>query len=47
MAKVIASAWGAKFVKFPAVLAVLPRSIWKKLLNLLQKTDFDTKQLKI
>ena len=32
-AKVVASVWGAKFVQFLAVLAVLPRSIRKKRLN--------------
>ena len=32
-AKVVASAWGAKFIQFLAGLAVLPQSIWKKLLN--------------
>ena len=32
-AKVVASVWGAEFVQFPAALAVLPRSIWKKRLN--------------
>ena len=32
-AKVDASVWKAKFVKFLAALAVLPRSIWKKRLN--------------
>ena len=32
-AKVVASIWGAKFVKFLATLAVLPWSIWKKRLN--------------
>ena len=32
-AKVIASVWGAKFIQFLAVLAVLPRLIWKKRLN--------------
>ena len=32
-AKVVASVWGAKFVQFLAVLAVLLRSIWKKRLN--------------
>ena len=29
-AKVVASVWGAEFIKFLAALAVLPRSIWKK-----------------
>ena len=32
-AKVVASVWGAEFVQFPAALAVLPQSIWKKRLN--------------
>ena len=32
-AKVVASVWGAKFVIFLAVLAVLPQSIWEKRLN--------------
>ena len=32
-AKVVASVWGANFVQFLAVLAVLPRSIRKKRLN--------------
>ena len=32
-AKVVASGWGAEFIQFLAVLAVLPRSIWKKRLN--------------
>ena len=32
-AKVVASVWGAEFVQFLAVLAVLPQSIWKKGLN--------------
>ena len=32
-AKVVASVWGADFVQFPAALADLPRSIWKKRLN--------------
>ena len=29
-AKVVASVWGAKLVKFLAAPAVLPQSIWKK-----------------
>ena len=29
-AKVVASVWGAEFIKFLAALAVLPGSIWKK-----------------
>ena len=32
-AKVVVSVWGAEFVKFLAVLAVLHDSIWKKRLN--------------
>ena len=32
-AKVVASDWGAEFVKFLAALAVLPRSVCKKWLN--------------
>ena len=32
-AKVVASVWGAKFVQFLAPLAVLPRSIWKNMMN--------------
>ena len=32
-AKVVASIWGAKFVKFLAALAVLPRSIRKNRMN--------------
>ena len=32
-AKVVASVWGAEFVKFLAALAVLPWSIWKKRSN--------------
>ena len=32
-ANVVAAVWGAKFVKFLAPVAVLPWSIWKKLLN--------------
>ena len=31
--KVVASVWGAKFVQFLAALAVLPRSIWKNMMN--------------
>ena len=31
--KVVASAWGAEFIQLLAVLAVLPRSIWKKRFN--------------
>ena len=32
-AKVVASVWGADFVQFLATLAVLPRSIWKNIMN--------------
>ena len=32
-AKVVASVWGADLVQFFAALAVLPRSIWKKMMN--------------
>ena len=31
--KVVASVWGVEFVQLLAALAVLPRSIWKKMLN--------------
>ena len=34
-ATVVASVWRAKCVQFFAALAVLPQSIWKKLLNLI------------
>ena len=33
-AKVVASVWGAEYIKFFAALAVLPWSIWKNRLNL-------------
>ena len=33
-AKVVVSVWGAECVQFLAALAVLPRSIWKKRMNL-------------
>ena len=32
-AKVVASVWGAEFIKFLAAQAVVPPSIWKKRLN--------------
>ena len=32
-AKVVASVWGAEFVKFLAALAIFAQSIWKKRLN--------------
>ena len=32
-AKVVASVWGAEFIQFLAVLAILPWSIWKKRIN--------------
>ena len=31
--KVVASVWGANFIQFLAVLAILPRSIWKNRVN--------------
>ena len=43
-AKVVASVWRAKFIQFLTSLAVLPRSIWKKRMNSIDRVKIASGQ---